>query len=216
MKVQSLQILVEKLVEKGLLFETREISASRSGREQVIEVGETGPLSQTQKITENSTNFYLELIKQSRFSWMLFDASLVQIWYRLRRGEVVGHRFCYIPAPFDVDLRVGSGAADLAEIIEGGSSANPLEQPRRTILRFECDPGAQTAAHPAAHLHLNSNDCRIPMRSAITVREFVNFLLRFFYSTHFEPTFIQASFEGASTLSDEEQRSFHINWRITA
>src|SRR5882724_11321454 len=102
MKIQSLQILVEKLVEKGLLFETREIRASRSGREQIIEVGETGPLSIVKSIPENSTSYYLELIKESKFSWMLFDASLVQIWYRIRRGQVVGHRFCYIPAPFDV------------------------------------------------------------------------------------------------------------------
>jgi hypothetical protein len=214
MKVQSLQILVEKLVERGLLVETREIHSSRNGREQIIEVGETGPLSLTKKITENSTNHYLELVKQSRFSWMLFDASLVQIWYRLHRGQVVGHRFCYIPAPFAIDLRESTGSADLTEIIEGGSAASPLEQSRRAVLRFECDPGAQTESHPAAHLHLNSNDCRIPMRSAITVREFVNFLLRFFYSGHFESSFVEAGFDGASTLSDAEQRSFHLNWRI--
>ncbi|MGO8908852.1 MAG: DUF2290 domain-containing protein [Bradyrhizobium sp.] len=214
MKIQSLQILVEKLVEKGLLFETREIRASKSGREQIIEVGETGPLSIVKTIPENSVIYYLELIKESKFSWMLFDASLVQIWYRIRRGEIVGHRFCYIPAPFEVDLREGNGASDLAEIIEGGSAASPLEQSRRTILRFECDPQAQAESHPAAHLHLNSNNCRIPMRSAITVKEFVNFLLRFFYSSQFESTLVETNFAGPSLLSDEEQRSFHLNWRV--
>jgi hypothetical protein len=215
MRIRSLQILVEKLVEKGVLFETREIRSSISGREQIIEVGETGPLSIVRSVPENSTSYYLELIKESKFSWMLFDASLVQIWYRIRREQIVGHRFCYIPAPFDVDLREGTGASDLAEIIEGGSAANPFEQSRRTILRFECDPQAQTPAHPAAHLHLNSNNCRIPMRAAITVKEFVHFLLRFFYSSQFEATLVETNFEGASMLSDEEQRSFHINWRVT-
>lgn len=214
MKVQGLQILVEKLVEKGVLFETREIHSSRSGRELIVEVGETGPLAQTRKVTENSANYYLELIRQSKFSWMLFDASLVQIWYRVRKDRVVGHRFCYIPAPFEIDLRQSSGAADLVDIIEGGSSSNPLEQARRTILRFECDPAAQAPFHPAAHLHLNSNDCRIPMRSAITAREFVHFLLRFFYSAHFDAKLVEANFEGSSSLSDYEQQSFHLNWRI--
>lgn len=214
MKIQSLQMLVEKLVEKGLLFETREIHSSRRGRELTIEVGETGPLSLLNSVPENSTRHYLEIIKEGKFSWMLFDASLVQIWYRIRGGEVVSHRFCYIPAPFEVDLRSGSGASDLDEIIEGGSSADPLDQSRRTILRFECDPSAQAANHPVTHLHLNSNNCRIPMRSAITVREFVNFLVRFFYSTQFDPEIVGTRFEGASTLSDEEQQSFHINWRI--
>lgn len=170
-------------------------------------------LSQTKKVTENSANYYLELIRQSKFSWMLFDGSLVQIWYRVRKDQVVGHRFCYVPAPFDVDLRESSGAADLVEIIEGASSANPMEQSRRTILRFECDPEAQAPLHPAAHLHLNANSCRIPMRSAISVREFVHFILRFFYSAQFDSSLVETGFEGGSSLSDDEQLSFHINWR---
>jgi hypothetical protein len=214
MNVRSLQILVESLVERGLLFETREIRSAQSGRDLTIEVGETGPLSILKSIPENSTRYYLEVIKESKFSWMLFDASLVQIWYRVRRGEVVAHRFCYIPAPFDVDLRSGRGVSELPEIIEGGSMANPLEQARRTIIRFECDPKAQSPSHPPAHLHLNSNSCRIPLRSAITVKAFINFLIRFFYSSQFDPALVRTDFGAGSTLSEDEEYSFHLNWRI--
>jgi hypothetical protein len=52
------------------------------------------------------------------------------------------------------------------------------------------------------------------MRSAITVREFVHFLLRFLYSEAFDPSKLATlAFSGASTLSEEEEKGFHINWR---
>lgn len=213
MKIPSLQILAENLVERGLVFETRGIRSSRVGREEIIEIGDTGPLS-GDPIPENSVNFYLEVIKQSKFSWMLFDASLIQIWYRRRADSVVAHRFCYLPAPFDVDLRAENGVSNLGEIIEGGSAIDPLNQMRKTILRFECDFESQTEFHPAAHLHLNSSECRIPMRAALNVKDFMYFLMRFFYAQQFDVSSMQPNFTGPSTLSQDEERSFHINWRI--
>jgi hypothetical protein len=50
------------------------------------------------------------------------------------------------------------------------------------------------------------------MRSAITALEFIYFLIRFFYSDEFDASTITA-FLGPSTLSEDEEKAFHLNWR---
>jgi hypothetical protein len=215
MRIQRLQVLAESLIESGFVIESRAVRVSRSGREEIIEIGNTGPLSGANIVRESSVNFYLETIRQDRLSWLLFDASIIQIWYRRRGDRVAAHRYCYIPAPFDLDLRREASDFQVTELIEGSSVNDPFNQTRRTVLRFEYEPEAQASNHPAAHLHLNTPGCRIPMRSAISIREFIHFLLRFLYSETFDARELaRLAFSGASTLSVEEERGFHINWRL--
>jgi hypothetical protein len=213
MKIQSLQILAEKLIERGFLVSTQGLSTQQSAEGRVVEIGDTSPLP-SDAPTENSANFYLALVRQSKFSWMLFDGSLVQIKYTLKVNEIVAHRYCYIPAPFAFDLREEQSQEALTDVIEGISIRDPLGQARRSTLRFEYDPVARAKDHPAAHLHINESVCRIPVRSSISVREFVAFLLRFFYSDRFDHSVLaRPSFSGKMTLSDEEEGSFHLGWR---
>jgi hypothetical protein len=213
MKMQGLRILAEELVERGFLLETRAPVTRRIGREIEISVGNTLPLEGDIICEENSTTHYLECVRQDRLSWLLFDGSIVQVSYRLRGEVVTFHRYCYIPAPFNIDLRTNLGP-DLSEWIEGVSSADPFNTARRSSLRFEFDPATQRDRHAAAHLHLNSPQCRIPMRGPLSVREFMSFLVRFLYPNAFAPGLIgEATFEYDSTITDLEERSFHLNWR---
>jgi hypothetical protein len=213
MKVQSLQILAERLIERGFLVSTQALSTQQSAEGRVIEVGDTSALPIDSPM-ENSANFYLALIRHSRFSWMLFDGSLVQIKYTLKVNDIVAHRYCYIPAPFTFDLREERSQESLTDIIEAISARDPMGQARRSTLRFEYDPGARALDHPAAHLHINHPICRIPVRSSISVREFVAFLLRFFYADRFDHSALaRPSFSQQMTLSDEEEESFHLGWR---
>ena len=212
MKIPGLQILSEVLVERGFLLETRAPVSRRSGREVAIEVGNTLPLDGNIFHAENSTAHYLESVRQDRISWLLFDGSIVQLAYRLRGSSVTFHRYCYIPAPFEIDLR--SAGAELGELIEGAASSDLLSTPRRSCLRFEYDPAAQTEQHAAAHLHLNSPDCRIPMRGPLSVRAFIAFLIRFFYPSVFPADLCgELHFEYDYTITDLEVRGFHLSWR---
>lgn len=212
MKIPGLQILAEVLVERGFLLETRAPSSRRSGRGIAIEVGNTLPLDGDVVYAENSTAHYLESVRQDRVSWLLFDGSIVQMAYCLRVNAVTFHRYCYIPAPFEIDLR--SAGAELGELIEGAASSELLSTPRRSSLRFEYDPAAQTEQHAAAHLHLNSPNCRIPMRGPLSVRAFIFFLVRFLYPRLFAADLCgEVHFEYDSTITDLEERGFHLSWR---
>jgi hypothetical protein len=213
MKIQGLQILAEDLVERGFVFETRAPVMRRLGRDTEIVVGNTLPLVGETIPAESSASHYLACVQQDRLSWLLFDGSLVQISYRLRGDAMRAHRYCFIPAPFDLDLRADTGG-QVGDWIEGMNVADPLNLPRRSILRFEYDQDAQAENHAAAHLHLNTPHCRIPMRGPISVNEFIAFLIRFFYSHHFAQDVTgEAKFEYAPSITEAEERSFHLAWR---
>ena len=216
MKIAALQMLSEDLVERGFLIETRAPSTSKAGHNTVIEVGNTASLDGGELFIESSAAHYLETLRQDRLSWLLFDASIVQMLYHMRGNRITFHRYAYFPAPFDIDLRAGTEAG-LMELIEGASSNAPEHAPRRSSLRFEFDPKAQAQDHAAAHLHINTPDCRLPMRGPLTVKEFVSFLVRYFYANAFSPDICGPTvFEENPTISDDEVRNFHLGWRRAA
>lgn len=213
MKLQSLQILVENLVEAGFLIETRPPSLRKSGRETIIEIGDTSLVDGDFEFEENSVLHYLESIKQDRISWLLFDGSIIQIRYSIKKSAIAGYRYCYIPSPYNVDLR-SNQTDNILELIDSVSVEDPLSKGRRTMLRFEFDQIAQTEHHPASHLHINSSECRIPLRAPIVVNEFVSFIMKYFYSGLFNPEICGINnFEIGETLSENEGNGFHISWR---
>ncbi|ORE90943.1 DUF2290 domain-containing protein [Aurantimonas sp. 22II-16-19i] len=216
MKIQKLQILVEDLVEAGFIIANRPHTSRRSGRITAVEIGNTAPLGGEKLVIESSSSHYLETLRQDRLSWLLFDASIVQIAYSMQGETLKSHRYCYLPAPFSADLRQGSDQ-DLLEWIEGACASDPLDSPRKSSLRFEFDPVAQAEDHAAAHLHVNTADCRLPMRAPLSVREFVGFLIKYIYPSEFSAALLgQLPFDSDPTISPAEEQGFHLNWRRTA
>jgi hypothetical protein len=216
MKIQGLRALVERLIESGFVFETRPTRTSKLGRQGLmVEVGDTSPLPGHLGLIESSAREYLEILEYNKISMMLFDASIIQISYIIKRNDVVKHRYCYIPAPCLIDLReIDPGS--LVGVVDGAVVSNVLNHPRRAVLRFEYDPAAQAANHPAAHLHVNSNECRLPLRAPLDVQDFVHFLIKYMYTGRFPNAVAPANFSGQPTLSVEEEQGFHLSWRSRA
>ena len=212
MRVQRLRALVEELISSGFVFETRATKTYPANNgELFVEVGDTSRLPIRIGATANSIAHYLQQLENDKLSMLLFDASIVQISYKIRGDDVLKHRYCYIPAPCVVDLRA-TDPADLHGVVEGMVSTTAMAEPRRSVLRFEYDPASQSNDHPAAHLHVNSNECRLPIKAPLNVKDFVHFLVKYMYSDQFARNLIAAEFAGQCTLSNEEALGFHLNW----
>lgn len=85
----------------------------------------------------------------------------------------------------------------------------------RTPVRFDFDPDAAAERHPASHLSLNDQDCRIPVRGPMSLGHFIEFVFRHFYSsvwakhdfladTHREPM--------SRMLTPEHEAWIHLDW----
>lgn len=130
---------------------------------------------------ETSWRQYSRWIRNRQYSLLLADYSFLQISYVLKRGEIVKHRLVYYPCPVEIDPELAGelGIADYFELLRDSEllSRVRLEVP----LRFEFDPDSAGSGHPASHLHLSRDCCRIPVYAPLSLGRFVRFIFCHFY-----------------------------------
>jgi hypothetical protein len=162
---------------------------------------------------------YLQWVLDGSYSAILLDASLLQITYDIADGEIIGHRLAYVPCPFIVDqtlLEEGNPIADIVSLYD-----NLADVALRSPVRFDYDPLAATSSHPAAHLTINSTDCRIACVAPMHVHRFVDFIYRHFYPRLWNAHrrfFAEAAWRhlGDRVLDDEDRTSPHVTWDVHA
>jgi hypothetical protein len=165
-----------------------------------------------------SVDQYMAWVSAGAYSAALFEGSLLQLAYQLEGSEVVGHRLAYIPCPYDVDtelLAEGMPIADVVDLYRGSESA------MRSPLRFEFDLRSATSAHPAAHLTINTTDCRIACVAPVHALRFVDFVFRHFYSALWEvhqDFFRAAAWQhiGPVILGADDRDAVHLMWNVHA
>jgi len=161
---------------------------------------------------------YMAWVNAGEYSMALFDASLVQLTYRVEGGAVVGHRLAYIPCPYDVDTELLAEGVPIADLVE---SYRPAESAMRSPVRFDFDVRAAKPGHSAAHLTFNTNDCRIACVAPLHPLRFVDFVFRHFYPafwTVHEDFFRVAAWQhiGDVTIEEGERDRVHVMWNVRA
>jgi len=177
---------------------------------------ETGHLSSSKWATVDQ---YLDVIRSGQYSAILYDGSLLQLSCDVEDGWITWHRLGYFPCPFRIEPGelILSHAFD--EVIE--SHVNDPGSPvlLRSPIRIDFDTTSVWEGHPAAHLTLNSNDCRIGCVAPMDVFSFVDFIFRQFYPAvhaRFHDWFIAGSLRrvGERTLGDGDSELPHLCWAV--
>ena len=126
---------------------------------------------------------YVDLLRDRRYTALLYDGSFLQISIDISRGDIVGHRYCYYPCPVqfrDDDLRLFSEEESIVNVVEAF-----LDQPNllllRTPVRIDFNSDEWREGEPHAHIHLNHTDCRCALSGAIYPGYFIKFIIRYFY-----------------------------------
>lgn len=162
---------------------------------------------------------YLHWVLGGSYSAVLLDASLLQITYDLVGNDVVGHRLAYIPCPFIIDTEFLEEGNPIDEVV--GMYVEISDVVLRSPIRFDYDLKAAKARHPAAHLTLNSADCRIACVAPMHVLRFVDFVYRNFYPALWDahsPFFKAAEWRhlGDPVIASEDRISPHLMWDVHA
>lgn len=124
---------------------------------------------------------YKALSEGRSYTAKLIDGGLLQLMYRFEDKRLIQHRLAYYPSP-DLPLFNEDPDAYLRdEMFLDIVSRRIIPFP----LRFDCDETAgRDVVHPVCHLTLGDvKGCRIPVSTPLTPRWFVDFVLRYFYST---------------------------------
>lgn len=175
------------------------------------------PLQKFVDFVEHPTiRTYRRWAEAGEYAALLPDGALLQIRYRIAGGEVVAHRLAYVPCPYsiDQDMLLTDSVLDVLDLHFSGSHDEVRMQ---SAVRFDFDPDAARAGHPASHLTLNVSSCRIACEAPMSPEDFVRFVYHNFYyelwsahSSFFESMPRSSSI---STVTDDERHQPHVAWR---
>lgn len=123
---------------------------------------------------------YRAWLEAGAYSARLRDGALLQISFDYEDDELVAHRLCFMPCPYDLlDDEIRDW--DIFEAIEllSGSSADQVRV--AGPVRFDFDQRVARPGHSASHLTLVSPQTRIPTVAPLSLGHFVRFIFRHFY-----------------------------------
>ena len=128
------------------------------------------------------SEMYSELLKRKYYNFKMIDGALISLLYRFQNNNIIAHRLSFFPAP---NLEVFQNEPEL--YLEDEIYLEFLDKRIVTVpLRFDFDSGEAfvPVEHPKSHLTLGQyENCRIPVSSAVSPYQFMEFILRNFYHT---------------------------------
>jgi hypothetical protein len=123
---------------------------------------------------------YCSFIGAQMYSAVLYDGALLQISYDFDGQDLIGHRLCYYPCPFDVDGEL-LRTEPLGDTIDMYRESTETGTNLRSPCRFDYDEKNLASDHPAVHMHVISGHCRWPVSSPLSIGHFIGFVFRHFY-----------------------------------
>lgn len=197
----------------GLILDSRTHKGyRRSNGEVEITWGDDGFI-----LTDNNFSTlseYCALLESRQYSMLLQDGSIFQISFTIKRDRIVKHRLCWYPCPVALSAEV-SDADEIISIILGLMASGAIDNfLSKTPLRFDFSPDDAAEHHPVTHLHLMHEDCRIPVKSPLCLKQFMTFIVENFYKDiqEFDVLYKAAkSWPGGDTLTAGQRGRFHLN-----
>lgn len=168
------------------------------------------------KGTEFSTiSEYCALIENRQYSMLLSDGSFFQISYSFQRGEIVKHRLCWYPAPIKIWPLELNDATSISNLILEKMAALDFDEFKcRSPIRFDFAPDQVAEDHAEVHMHISEENCRIPVRTPLSLKEFVCFIINNFYNGidgHHELYDKAITWDGRDTLTEKHKSKLHLN-----
>jgi hypothetical protein len=212
--------VLDYLTDAELILYSNEVSIQESRHLSRISWHGHNPASDFLIAREHGTvDQYVHWVANGTYSAILFDASLLQITYDLARDTIVGHRLAYIPCPFIVDTALLDDGTPVADVVSLYDQLSDVAL--RSPMRFDYDLRAAKRNHPAAHLTVNTADCRIACVAPTHPLRFADFIFRHFYPRLWDAHcdfFAAAAWQhlGEPALSEDDRSSPHLMWNIHA
>lgn len=162
-----------------------------------------------------SISEYCCQLATNAYTVVLFEGSIIQISIDVRHTEIVGHRFCFYPCPFDLEPDDLSQLPILDVIKLYDESRRDLLR-LRSPLRFEFDLNNASDNHPLCHVHFLWAHCRCSVVAPLSLGHFIKFVfLHFFPGVWDQNSFLREwpTVLGTRTISIEQEKTLHLACR---
>jgi hypothetical protein len=178
------------------------------------EGGNTGPFLVRRDMP--SAEDYRHWVAMSDYNAILFDGALLQVTYMVEADSIVMHRLAYVPFPFAADPELLK-VYPILDVLDLYCESPVSEVALRTSVRFDFDISTARPGHPAAHLTINTPNCRVACAGPVCLGHFIDFVFRNFYPEHLAMhpylTRLPKRNLGVPTLTDDQASRIHVFWR---
>lgn len=149
------------------------------------------------------------LLENKEYNLLLYDRSIIKYQFTIKNGKICKERLIFIKKHNYLWTKDEINKKDIDDF---GTDWFQEEISIPIVIRIDYDDeNYEDIVHPITHMTLsNYEECRIPMMGAVTLYNFINFILNFFYndslncSSVFEETDI--------TISQNEKKRLHFEW----
>jgi hypothetical protein len=182
------------------------------------------------ELTYASISEYRSFFRGTHYTCLLKDGALVQISFDFKNADMVAHRFCFYPCPLFLPDNIDAIDWDIwndlleealfaeAQALEpsglgGGSIPTASAIRLRSPIRFDYESEEQTASESPSHVHLSDDVARIPVQSALSLSQFVHFVVLNFYPSYAEVLDDFAITHFDRCIRQEEEYLLHFDCR---
>lgn len=206
---RDIRVTTQKLREDGLIRDWQHVTEKRKkGGELAISFSTKNEHNKVM-FDENLTVSELmkELLIHKQYTLLLYDKSIMQAEYCIRRESIMRERLVFIKKHNKIWNRDVIYQADEDDNDDWFNKDKGVP----IIVRIDCDAEEARERHPYVHMTIsNHKSCRIPMKRVVFFSEFVMFIMRHFYDYDLKTSRISEQIE--TTLTPEEIQAFHLNW----
>jgi hypothetical protein len=188
------------------------------GRDRTMSVG---PAMEVGMIATHGLTYreFIRLVSEERYSAILSDYALLTLEWEMKRGVITRHRYMYIPCPIKPEILAEKPLeieiADYFEQLDQASLVSNFLSHGYVRFDYTTDLVSSDIHHPLAHMTVISSDCRLALRSPISVSEFLTFVFDNFYPQH-SPKWIDfqphLKTECDDTIRPGEMSRMHLYW----
>lgn len=211
MKIGALSSYIIGLYNAGLVVSYKSPQTERKHRREIISLGSTNATGR--KEGDDSVEQYFDDLYCRNYGMLLCNGGLIQVAYSLEKRKLVSHRYCYIPPPLNFTNR--KSILDFADKPNKESIINK-QIFLRSRIRFDYNKGHEDDIHPESHFTFISDDCRIPVRGGLAVKQFIRFIFKNFVDSRAvaenDKLFRQSSI-ATGTISDFWSKEIHLSWK---
>lgn len=177
-----------------------------------------------------SISEYRSFFRGTHYTCLLNDGALVQISFDFKNAAMVAHRFCFYPCPLflhdnldAIDWDVWNDLLEEALFAEAlalepagqgeGSIPTASAIRLRSPIRFDYEAEVQIAAESPSHVHLSDAGARVPVHSALSLSQFIHFVVLNFYPSYSEVLGDFAITHFDRCIRGEEEYQLHFDCR---
>ncbi|WP_248626275.1 DUF2290 domain-containing protein [Enterococcus cecorum] len=158
------------------------------------------------------SEMYAVLLETKNYNMKLIDGALITLLYRFEKNNIIAHRLSFFPSP-----NIESFQNNPEPYLEDEIYLDVLDKRVFPVpLRFDFDSGEAFVPvyHPKSHFTVGQYEhCRIPVSSALSPFQFIDFIIRnFYYIPKNKKTFNLTEFNDKfeKSIVSEEESMIHI------